>query len=127
MVGPSMASSLDSSRIGCTGEGVMSRPAPSFTTSRGCLIVLISAVLVAISGLAYASPADPSWIPGIYDDADFDDVVGLVTSADVLPGPANAAALPLVTLRTSPPAPRHELAILRFPTAPLHARAPPAR
>jgi len=101
--------------------------APSFTTSRSCLIVLISAVLAATSGLAYASPADPSWIPGIYDDADFDDVVGLVTSADALPGPASAAALPLVTLRTSPPAPLREVAILRFPTAPLHARAPPAR
>jgi hypothetical protein len=31
--------------------------------------------------LAHASPPDPVWIPGIYDDADFDDVVVAVVSA----------------------------------------------
>ena len=37
-------------------------------------------VLAALPGLAYASPPDPSWIPGLYDNADYDDVVVLVTS-----------------------------------------------
>ena len=41
-------------------------------TSRA-LIAFIAAVLATISGLAYASPADPTWIPGVYDDADFRD------------------------------------------------------
>jgi hypothetical protein len=31
--------------------------------------------------LAYASPPDPSWIPGLYDDGDHDDVVVLATTA----------------------------------------------
>jgi len=40
------------------------------------LLVVISAVIP----LAYASPPDPSWVKGIYDDADFDDVVVFITS-----------------------------------------------
>jgi hypothetical protein len=105
----------------------MRRKAFALRSSRGCLIVLISAVLEAIVSLAYASPPDPSWISGIYDDADFDDVVGQVTSAKVLVGPANAVALLLVPPTTSPPAPLRESAVTRLLTATLHARAPPAR
>jgi hypothetical protein len=30
--------------------------------------------------LAYADPPDPTWIPGFWDDADFDDVIVRVTS-----------------------------------------------
>jgi hypothetical protein len=41
------------------------------------LTLLIS---LALAGpLAAASPTDPLWIPGIYDDADGDDIVGLST------------------------------------------------
>src|SRR5215831_10635795 len=38
------------------------------------LCILIS----SLSVLAYASPPDPSWVRGVYDDADFDDVVCLI-------------------------------------------------
>ena len=46
--------------------------------------MIASALLGMTSGLvtlplAYASPPDPTWIPGLYDNADYDDVVGLVT------------------------------------------------
>jgi hypothetical protein len=37
-------------------------------------------VLVSLRALAYADPPDQSWIGGFYDDADYDDVVILVTS-----------------------------------------------
>jgi len=42
---------------------------------------------VALPALAYASLPDPLWIPGVYDDADYDDVVTLATSAagDIAP------------------------------------------
>jgi len=36
--------------------------------------------LLSIVPLAHASPPDSLWIAGIYDDADFDDVVGTVVS-----------------------------------------------
>jgi hypothetical protein len=43
--------------------------------------VLILTSLALLLALAYASPPDPSWIPGIYDDADYDDVVTLVMAS----------------------------------------------
>lgn len=107
---------------------MMRRPvsSSSLATSRGGLILLILAALATTSSLAYASPPDPSWIPGIYDDADFDDVVGLATSWTSLVGPEGAIALRLVRPLTSPEAPLLESAIIRFPPAALHVRAPPA-
>jgi hypothetical protein len=39
-------------------------------------LTVVSVVLVS---LAYATVPDPTWISGIYDDADFDDVVRLAT------------------------------------------------
>src|SRR5262249_31479641 len=48
---------------------------------RRVLVPLILLVVAALPAFAYASPPDPSWIPGLYDDADYDDVVGLATSS----------------------------------------------
>ena len=50
---------------------------------------------LALRVLALADPPDPSWIGGIWDDGDYDDVVILVTSSSgvvesnprVRPGP----------------------------------------
>jgi hypothetical protein len=41
--------------------------------------ILVSAV--ATLPLAYASPPDPSWLPGFWDDADYDEVITMITSA----------------------------------------------
>lgn len=68
------------------------------------LMVLMAGLLVALSSLAYASPPDPSWIAGIYDDADLDDVVGLVTSATAIVGRAGSVALHVIPPATTPPA-----------------------
>ena len=105
----------------------MSRSVPWPLTLRYALAGVLAIVLAAISGLAYASPADPSWVSGVYDDADFDDVVVLVISAEALVPAENIVDLPLVLPRTSSPASPTESAILRFPTPTLHARAPPHR
>ena len=43
------------------------------------LVVLLSA-LVALTSLAYASPPDPTWVSGVFDDDDNDNGVFLVTS-----------------------------------------------
>jgi len=101
-------------------------PVRSFTSCRGCLIFLISAVLATIPTLAHASPPDPTWIPGIYDDADFDDVVGLVTSAKALVEPMDAAALHVVSPATSLEVLPRESTPNCHSTGSLHARAPPA-
>jgi len=42
-------------------------------------LTLIAAVL-ALAPAAHASPPDQTWIAGLYDNADFDDVVLFITS-----------------------------------------------
>ena len=47
-------------------------------------ILCVIALCIVLNPLAAASPPDPTWIPGLYDAADFDDVViriGLLASA----------------------------------------------
>src|SRR5262249_17042060 len=40
--------------------------------------------LFSLAPLAHASLPDPLWIPGIYDNADFDEIVATVVSATAL-------------------------------------------
>src|SRR5262245_66366431 len=54
--------------------------------TRRLLLVLPAAALVTLAPLASATSAEPLWMPGMYDDADQDDVVTIVTD-DGLAGP----------------------------------------
>ena len=83
-------------------------------------------ILAVLTPLAYGSPPDPSWINGIYDGADYDDVVILITSAVGAVSSCLLAELrPLV-----PPASHVVLSAtalsLAPPPAPFQPRAPPA-
>ena len=95
--------------------------------SRGRRIVgwLVLALLVALPALAHAAPGDPTWIAGMYDDADGDDLVALAASAEAVPGmPAE-----LVPALVACPAAAPDAQVLLRPPAPspVHSRAPPAR
>src|SRR5882724_2390726 len=57
---------------------------------RRCLVLVLLACCGTLPLLAQASPPDPIWLPGIYDDADYDDVIGLLTDT------AAVRELPLV-------------------------------
>jgi len=46
------------------------------------LLFVLLACLVSLTPLAQASPPDPTWIPGFYDAADYDDVVSLVANSE---------------------------------------------
>ncbi len=48
---------------------------------RGLVAVVVVSALVVLLPTAFASPVDQTWIPGLYDDADFDDVVLLLTGS----------------------------------------------
>ena len=48
--------------------------------SRGVVASLVVVLLVAVTALAYASPPDPPYTSGLWDDGDYDDVVILATS-----------------------------------------------
>jgi len=41
--------------------------------------ILVAAALVTLVPLAHSTPPDPSWIPGLYDDGDYDNVVLAIT------------------------------------------------
>ncbi len=45
------------------------------------LVLLLAVALFALAPLAQASPPDQTWISGFYDDADYDDVVLIITSS----------------------------------------------
>ena len=47
-------------------------------------ILLLAVLLLTLTPLAYADPPDPTWVLGFWDDDDFDDVVGYITSATAL-------------------------------------------
>jgi hypothetical protein len=48
--------------------------------SRRLLLLLLLGLAALLTPLAYASPPDPLWMGGYWDDDDFDDVVTFVTS-----------------------------------------------
>jgi hypothetical protein len=96
---------------------------------RGPRVALVLLLLLGLSGLtpfAYATPPDPSWVRGIYDDADYDDVVVLITSAAAV-----ATPVLVVDLRLLPPCPGLIAQPVEGPAptrpfASLQSRAPPA-
>ena len=85
------------------------------------LCVLIS----SLSVLAYASPPDPSWVRGIYDDADFDDVVCLIlANAGLVDDSAPREGRPDVVLIRAE-LPRNDLLVAPFSLSSPQPRAPP--
>ena len=47
---------------------------------RGTFVsVLLLGLLLVLPILAHASPTDPTWIAGFYDDNDYDDVILFIT------------------------------------------------
>jgi len=47
---------------------------------RLAVVPLVALALVALPLLAQASPPDPTWVSGVYDAGDYDDVVLTATS-----------------------------------------------
>ena len=51
------------------------------TYSRCLLLLVVAALLTALVPAAYATPPDPTWIAGYWDDGDFDNAVLFLVSA----------------------------------------------
>ena len=91
------------------------------------VVPLVVLILPLLTPMAYASPPDPSWIYGLYDGGDFDDVVVLVTSGA---GVVELGAV--VDVSTAPPpvswlVPCSDRPVSTESPGSLHSRAPPAR
>ena len=75
--------------VGCLSEH-LSKAVDSVGSSRSeggrparwLVAECVAAILAVLVAFAYASPPDASWIPGIYDYQDHDDVVEMVTDGD---------------------------------------------
>lgn len=93
---------------------------------RRFLVLLLIGTLASLEPLAYASPPDPAWIAGFWDDGDNDAVVLLATSgvsiADFQPPhepQSVAVVVALLSLSVESPPPAHALSSWQ-------TRAPPA-
>lgn len=65
---------------------------------RAGIALLVVGVALALTSLAYASPPDPTWVGGFWDDGDFDDVVLAIVSASAIPALMPVGPLPTRTL-----------------------------
>jgi hypothetical protein len=90
------------------------------------LIVLLLLAPVALPGLAHASPPDPTWIQGVYDDGDGDSIVTLIASGTGH-APAAAPTRPLLAPLLVRLAPTPERTPLQVWASADPSRAPPAR
>ena len=91
-----------------------------------CLVLLLLACYVALPLLALASPPDAVWIPGIYDLADYDDVVVAITDVDSVDhsSPVPFLLVDDVWVRVRPGVPRSVLS--NSSLLPYQPRSPPA-
>jgi hypothetical protein len=93
--------------------------------NRRAWVVVLLCVMSTLTPLAHASPVDPTWIGGFYDDADYDDVVlnvtgGFTAVEAIVVAPVGPVAVCLGLVDSSPPRP--------VPAHPLESpspRAPP--
>lgn len=63
------------------------------------LLLLVIAFVGTLPSLAHASPTDPTWVSGLWDDADHDDVILLIWGFAGTPAPSDLSlpslAIPL--------------------------------
>lgn len=100
---------------------------PRRLLERTLVALFILAAQALHPAAAYASPQDPAWIPGLYDDADHDDVVLLVSSDSVGVVPSALDELRPRFFMVERLAHSGERAAPGPIASAIHSRAPPAR
>ena len=90
------------------------------------LILLLVAALATLNPIAEASPPDPTWIKGFYDNADFDDVIGLITAGSGLINHVALVELRPDALVLEASRPVGDNLVAALPPSSPQPRAPPA-
>ena len=88
------------------------------------LVLVLAGLVVCIRTIAYASPLDPTWIEGFWDDDDYDDTVFHTTSF----GAAETAPIGALRPHWTPVwivPPDHEQLVRGLAIPPQHPRGPP--
>ena len=83
-------------------------------------------LLLALLPLAQAAPPDPTWLAGIYDDADLDEAVEAVTNADALIERGVLTDKTIFVVRDGVPPPNVPANVLLGSVLGIGIRAPPA-
>jgi hypothetical protein len=105
-----------------TDEG--GRAQRQLRTARWLLLVLLVCYGI-LPLLVFASPPDPVWIPGIYDLADYDDVIVALTDVDAVDD-SSPATVPAVHVGERA-LPRARASVRsNSPLLPYGPRSPPA-
>ena len=71
------------------------------------LVWLLVGLVVIVAPLAWATPLDPSWTKGMYDEGDFDDLLAYLTSGSAATYPA--------PVTDGSPVPTREVTVLLAP------------
>ena len=96
------------------------------TMRRGTFVhVLLLGVLLMLPALAHASPTDPTWIPGFYDDNDYDDVILFITGAVTAVDSRIVGVIGVVSVCLGLIAPSRRRLIPPRPLRSLSTRSPP--
>jgi hypothetical protein len=94
-------------------------------SARRALVLLLLACLFSLTPLAYASPPDPTWVDGFFDDDDGDDVVVAISwAAGAIDLDPLAVVMPLFASVSFVPVGEPELASIALRSVFL-GRAPP--
>ena len=88
-------------------------------------LILVAAVLT-LAPAAHASPPDQSWMPGLFDNADFDDVILLVTDNVGMIDPSTVGSMRPVRFVVGRAMPVHAESPPSSVRSPARSRAPPA-
>src|SRR5262245_30414262 len=91
------------------------------------LSFLLCILISSLSSLAYASPPDPLWVHGVYDNADFDDVVCLIVANTGLADRAVSVEGRPDFVLIEAEVPRDDLSVMPFLLSSSQPRAPPTR
>jgi hypothetical protein len=95
--------------------------------SRRVVATLLLGVLLALPPCAHASPTDPTWIPGFYDDNDYDDVILFITGAVSAVDSQFAEPIGFIRVCLGLITPSSSQAVAGRPLHSLSTRAPPSQ
>ncbi len=101
------------------------RGTPTTVRVRRTIALMLLAATAALAALAYASPPDPVWLAGIFDDDDSDAVVDFIVSATALVEPLAFHSAPATPVLIEGPPPLREALPLGPAPSSNPVRAPP--